>query len=178
MSVFVKQKGTTLDTFQIGKSGVTLDASGVSNKTLTVPDKNGTIATLDDIGGGAAWGSITGTLSSQTDLNTALSGLKKFTMQMVLEAGANNTYEFQRSARFAFTINAAYYDTVAGSITANVKINSTSVTGLSALSISTSPSNATATAANSVSVGDIVSVTFTSNSSATFVSLMLECTRV
>lgn len=49
MSVFVKQKGTTLDTFQIGKSGVTLDASGVSNKTLIVPDKAGTVALTSDV---------------------------------------------------------------------------------------------------------------------------------
>jgi hypothetical protein len=41
-------------------------------RTYELPDKDGTFAMLDDITGGGAWGSITGTLSDQTDLQTAL----------------------------------------------------------------------------------------------------------
>lgn len=40
--------------------------------TLTLPNKSGTLATLDDIQGQGVWGSITGTLSNQTDLQNAL----------------------------------------------------------------------------------------------------------
>lgn len=74
------------------------ELSGITSgnvRTLTVPDKSGTIATLADLSGGAmtgaditaalnaylgssdwqgggAWGGITGTLSAQTDLQSAL----------------------------------------------------------------------------------------------------------
>lgn len=56
-------------------SGSTLTSISFENPTninsIVVPDKSGTLATLDDVTGGA-WGSITGTLSAQTDLQTAL----------------------------------------------------------------------------------------------------------
>ena len=48
------------------------DQTGNSGKFLTT---NGSVASWGTAGGGGTWGSITGTLSSQSDLNTAL-GLK------------------------------------------------------------------------------------------------------
>lgn len=100
MSVFVKQKGTTLDTFQIGKSGVTLDASGVSNKTLTVPDKNGTIATLDDVS------SKLNTLQSinaqtGTTYTLALADLSKL---VTLNNGSAITLEVPTNTSIAFSV--------------------------------------------------------------------------
>jgi len=51
---------------------VNLDlTSTTSDRTVTFPDKDGTIAMLDDISG-TEWGDITGTLSDQTDLQSAL----------------------------------------------------------------------------------------------------------
>jgi hypothetical protein len=104
-------------------------------------------------------------------------GTASFTVQLVLEAGADNTYTFIQSARFPFTIDAAYFQTDTGTITANVRINATSVTGLGALSLTSTPDDAMASALNSVAVGDKVNVVFSANAAATFVSLMLECTR-
>lgn len=101
-----------------------------------------------------------------------------FTLQFLLEAGADNTYTLVQSARFPFSIDAAYYQTDAGTISANVRINTTSVTGLSALSLSSTPGSANASAANEVAVGDKVNIVFSSNSAGTFVSVMLECTRL
>jgi hypothetical protein len=44
-----------------------------TTRTVTIPNKSGTMAMLDDISGAAAiWGNITGTLSNQTDLQTEL----------------------------------------------------------------------------------------------------------
>lgn len=57
-----------------GSKQVAFDVGGVVGvRTLTIPNKNGTIATTDDVGA-TSWGAITGTLSSQTDLNNALGG--------------------------------------------------------------------------------------------------------
>lgn len=52
-------------------------SSGAANQVLAMPGSGGQLVWVDQSGGGggASWGSITGTLSSQTDLNTAL-GLK------------------------------------------------------------------------------------------------------
>lgn len=43
-----------------------------TTRVATWPNKDGTVAMLDDITGGGTWGGITGTLSDQTDLQTAL----------------------------------------------------------------------------------------------------------
>lgn len=42
------------------------------NGSLEVPTKNAVYDKIETLGGGAAWGGITGTLSAQTDLQTAL----------------------------------------------------------------------------------------------------------
>jgi hypothetical protein len=98
-------------------------------------------------------------------------------IQFTLPTGANKTYVLLQSARFGFTIDKAYYDTESGTITANVKINTTSVTSLSALSLSSTPGNATASGANTVAADDTVNLTLSSNAAGVMVSLMLECSR-
>ena len=51
MAVTMNLKGTSNPTFKVGNA--TLDSSGVSSKhTLSLPNKSGTLATLDDITGG------------------------------------------------------------------------------------------------------------------------------
>jgi hypothetical protein len=56
-------------------------------RVYTMPDKNGTLAMLDDIvggGGGAAWGTITGAISSQTDLWAYLNVMADLTTAQTL----------------------------------------------------------------------------------------------
>lgn len=57
-----------------GTANAYLNFNNVSaDREYIFPDKSGTIAMLDDVGGGGGtWGSITGTLSAQTDLQSAL----------------------------------------------------------------------------------------------------------
>lgn len=72
----------------------------------------------------------------------------------------NGTYTILRSARHAFTINTAYGAVAsAGSGTITVAINGTPITGLNAAAVTTTPADLTATAANTVSVGNVVTVT-------------------
>lgn len=76
-----------------GTSNVTFVAPGTSGNVLT---SNGTTWTSAAAAGGGAWGGITGTLSDQTDLNTAL-GLKAplasptFTGSITAPAGSVGT---------------------------------------------------------------------------------------
>lgn len=56
----------------ISSQGAEFDTSLITGlKAYTFPDKNGTFAMLDDVTGGT-WGSITGTISNQSDLQAAL----------------------------------------------------------------------------------------------------------
>lgn len=84
-----------------------------------------------------------------------------------MPAPANGTIPLISSARYAFTINGLFnLKTSAGTITAAIQINGTNVTGLSALSVTSTPQSPTATAANSVSIGDRVTLVLSSNSTA------------
>ncbi len=66
--------------------------------------------------------------------------------------------------------------TASGTMTVAVKINGTAVTGLSAVSVTTSPVNTAATAANTFAVGDEIAIVVTAASSPTFFSCVVEMT--
>ena len=79
----------------------------------------------------------------------------------------NGTYYFTVSAPYAGTILSMDYFTGAGSFTANVRIASTSVTGLAAVAVSSATqANTTATGANAFAAGQAISVVITSATSS------------
>lgn len=90
-----------------------------------------------------------------------------------------NTFYFTISAPFAFTVDSLTWRSGVGSFTANVKIGSTSITGLSAVNVnSATPTTTNATAANVVAAGNVVSVVVTGpTSSPTDCVLQLNFTR-
>jgi len=103
--------------------------------------------------------------------------LNSFGIQFTLPLGENGTYAIDQYASFAYTIESAYFVTSSGTVSASVEIDGTPVTGLTGLSLSSSQDTETATAANSVSAGDAVSIVLSSNSSAEGVSIKLTCAR-
>jgi hypothetical protein len=80
-------------------------------------------------------------------------------------------------APFPFTINSLTHKTTSGSIGVTVKIGSTTVTGLSALTADNSKTTSTATALNTVAVDDEINITFASASSPVGLAMMLSGTR-
>jgi hypothetical protein len=91
---------------------------------------------------------------------------------------AGLTYDLDTYAAFPYTINEVYQiQTSSGTVTAAVKINTTAVTGLGSISVSSTPQNVAATGANSVKVGDQVQLVLSSNSGATNINLTLAATR-
>lgn len=95
----------------------------------------------------------------------------------MMESPTDKTYTLVQKAAYSFTINTLDIQTVSGTTTAAVKINGTSVTGISAVSVSSTPATGTATAANSVSAGDTVTLVLSSSSSPADLSFTLKYTR-
>ena len=110
------------------------------------------------------------------DPPTTLSTLP-FDIAFSIQDGENTDFTLNQSAGFEFTILGAVFTTSNGSINAQVNIETTNVTGLASLSVSSSESSATATAQNVVSVGEKLVLRLTSNASAADVSVTLNCQR-
>lgn len=90
---------------------------------------------------------------------------------------AATTYVIEYYAAYPYAINQLKIIADAGTATAAVKINGTSVTGISAVSVSSSVATGTATAANSVAVGDKVTLVITSPSGLNNLQASIKTTR-
>lgn len=90
---------------------------------------------------------------------------------------AATTYTLVLYANYAFTINELKIISGSGTCTAAVQINGTNVTGISAVSVSTTIATGTASGANSVSVGQKVTLVITSPSTLDNLQATLKITR-
>jgi len=117
-----------------------------------------------------------GSTSVATQLAGKLTSTPTFGIQFTLDVGANGDYTLDQYATHGYTVNSAVYQTASGTITAAVKKNGSAMTGLSALSLTSSEGGPTSSG-DSLAANDTLSVTLSSNSSATKVSVKLNCTR-
>ena len=92
---------------------------------------------------------------------------------------AGLTYNLDTYAAFGYTVTEVYQiQTSSGTVTAALQINGTNITGLSGISVSSTPQNIPASGgANTVAVGNTLSLVFSSNSSATNIQFTLGATR-
>jgi hypothetical protein len=95
----------------------------------------------------------------------------------MMAAPADGTYTIDLYAAFAGTINSLKIITDSGTTTAAVKINGTNVTGISAVSVSSSIATGTASAANAFVVGDKITLVLSSSSSPVNMAFTLKYTR-
>jgi len=101
-----------------------------------------------------------------------------FDVVFALDTVADGAYVIVQKASFPFTVTNCVTKLASGTVTANVKIDSTSITGLNAISMTSSEADTAGTAANQVAVGNTVSVTFSSNSTALGAIVQLRCVRL
>jgi uncharacterized protein (TIGR02145 family) len=119
------------------KSLTITNAALTDNRTATFPDKDGTVAMTDDL---------------------ALIDHISFDFNDVT-AGTAQTYTLDIKAVFGYTIESAILETDNGTLTGvAVKIGSTAVTSLSSLTVDTSVDETSSTGANTVVLGDRVSI--------------------
>ena len=116
-------------------------------------------------------------MTTKFSQNLAGVEIATFSIQFLLPIGSNDTFTVLQSAPFGFTIDKAYYQSTSGTITANIQIGGVSVTGLSALAITSTEGNTSSSAAKTVAIGDKVTAVTTANSTGTMVSLCIECTK-
>ena len=94
------------------------------------------------------------------------------------DLSAGLTYDLDTYAVFGYTVTNVYQiQTSSGTVTAALKINGTNITGLGSISVSSTPQNVTATAANTVAIGNTLSLVFSSNASAQNIKFTLAATR-
>jgi len=163
-----------------------------SDSTLTISPTSGAVVASLNVGNANTWTgkqtfsgappaiptfSVAGFIINDASGNLS-SELLTISKQFFLSAGANATYPLDSGAGFAYTITKLKSAAVAtGSISAAIQINSVNVTNLSAVSITGVAADTSATGANTVAVGNRVTVVLSSNSSATNVEFTLVATR-
>lgn len=131
--------------FMISSGGAIVEASAVTASRVVVSDTNG-LPTAS-------------TVSSSVLTDSLIRGWDGF-----IEAATAKVYKVVAYAPVAGTINKAWFETVSGTLTAAVKINTTAVTSLSAVSVSGTGASTSATGANTFSAGDQITVTVSSPS--------------
>lgn len=133
-----------------------------ANHTGTQPHT--TISGLSTVANTGSYNDLTNKPSTEE-----LSGL--------IPTASNLTYTLTLAASFACTISNLKIISSSGTCTAAIKINATSVTGISAVSVSSTLATATASGSNSVAVNDKISLEITNNSSAKDVAFTLKLER-
>ncbi len=95
----------------------------------------------------------------------------------MIETPTDKSYTLDLYAAFAGTINSLKVITVSGTCTVAIKINGTSVTGISAVSASSTIATGTASTANTFEIGDKVTLVISSNSSSADLQFTLKYSR-
>lgn len=154
-----------------GSGSVVLDTS----PTLTTAVLGSSTATTQSANDSST--KVATTAYADTSSANAKNMVEMIGMNDINSSIGNNTYTLVFYAEYGFTINELKIISGSGTCTAAVKINGTDVTGISAVSVSTSVATGTATAANTVVVGDKVTLVLSSTSSLNNLQATLKITR-
>lgn len=107
------------------------------------------------------WGPVYNTLHTSWD---AVAGRLQYPFQ--IQSPQDSEYRLITNTRWPLTVDQITLQTDAGTLTANLKIESTSVTSLNAIAVTSTESSTSATGANTMSVGQNLSITLSSTSGA------------
>lgn len=155
--------GTTYQgtTWRMTTSGaITIDTTGTTWVVTTLAANASTLATAIpvNIGGTGA----TTAAAARTNL-----GLDVRHGTVYIQSATNTTIVLVSSSRYAFTINSLNnLKTSSGTITAAIQINGTNVTSLSSLAVTSTPASPSASGANTVAIGDRITLVLSSNAAA------------
>jgi hypothetical protein len=80
----------------------------------------------------------------------------------MIESPTNKSYILDQYAPFAYTINSLVVKLVSGTCTAKIQIDGVDVTGISSVSCTSGETTATASAANTVAIGNTITLVISS----------------
>ena len=95
----------------------------------------------------------------------------------MIEAPADKTYIFVQSAAYAYDIDTLIAKTVSGTLSVAAQIDGIPVTGINTLAVTSSEATGTASALNSVAIGQTVTLVVTASSSPVDFSFTMKTTR-
>lgn len=142
-----------------------LDATGLT-PTSSLTSTNTTLTIDND-----------GYIHSVAVTPTQLAGLLVDSLPGFIPAPANASYTLDESAAFPYQINTIIAKLDSGTVSAALQINGTPVTGISAVSLSSTQATGTASGANTVSVGQRVTLVLSSASSPANLGFTMKITR-
>jgi len=164
-------------------SGTVTSVTGTANQIAVATGTTTPVISL--VSGGTlpgAWALGTpasGNLSNCTNITpTSYTGL--IDSHRLFDSGSSipaQTYVLDYYAEFAYTINELRVKSTSGTCSAAVQIGGTNVTGISAVSVSSSAAVGTATALNTVAIGNTVTLVISSNSTLVGLQVTLKFTR-
>lgn len=174
----VELLGVTLGTDAAANHG---NGRGGTGYGLSIAAEATDVTVIGGEAKGNATGSITGAglhkiihVAGHADSNTDL-----FTIPVEIPAPTAATYQVALEAGFPFRVKSLVHKTDTGTLTANARIATTSITGLSAVSVSSTKATTNATAANTLSATQALDVVLSSLSgSPGHLSLAFLCERV
>jgi hypothetical protein len=155
------------------------DAGTHIDNPIAINRANGNITTAQNINGATPTelGYLSGVTSAiQTQINALK--VENLSLQDGGSSIAATTYTLELYAQYAYTINQLKIISASGTCTVAVKINGVDVTGISAVSVSSTIATANASAANTVAIGDKITLVTTSNSALTNLQASLKTTRI
>jgi len=121
---------------------------------------------------------VTSAIQAQLDAKASKTFVESISLQDGGTSIAATTYTIELYANYAYTINELKIISGAGTCTAALKINGTDVTSISAVAVSTTIATATSSGANTVAVGDKITLVTTSNSGLSNLQLTIKTTRI
>jgi hypothetical protein len=168
----------TSDTWQAGQTGTLADIS-LSGHTHSYIPGAGTV-TADNFVAFSGTGGLTlkdSTYNSSSFATSAHTHTVTDVFTGFIAAGADQHYTIDQKAGFQYTIVTLDIVTSSGTCTAALEIDGTPVTGISAVSVSSSEATGTASAANVVSAANTLELVLSSCSSAVNVAFTIKFTR-
>lgn len=168
--------GTLSTGYVIG--GVTMTLGSDASYDLYYRNASGVLTRLANGTTGQYLAATTSSAPSWATLTPSFAGMvDTISLQDIGSAIPAQTYTFELYAEIGYTINELKIISGSGTCNAAVQINGTNVTGISALSVSSTIATGTASAANTVVIGNKVTLVISSNSSLVNLQATLKYTR-
>lgn len=169
--------GSSLATPVSVANGGTASAAALNNNRVMRSSGSAIVEAAAITASRALISDANGIPTHSTVTSTQLADLLVGHLAGFVESPTAKTYILDQYAEFAYTINRITTDLASGTVTGALQINGVDVTSCTGISLTSSEVQTTCTAANTVAVGDTVSMVLSSASSPVDLAFTVKYTR-